>query len=143
MARAAYCSPMPPSQKPTSRAVRPPQLLALLLAFLLVAGIGGILSAGMLLPAVATAGAVSTASTELFQDLPTELEIADPSQQSVILDAEGNTMATFFAENRILVAYDEISPHMRDAVIAVEDHRFYDHNGRSEAHTSELQSRGH
>jgi len=120
---------MPPSQKPTGRAVRPPQLIALLLAFLLVAGIGGILSAGMLLPAVATAGAVSTASTELFQDLPDELEIPDPSQQSVILDAEGNTLATFYAENRILVGYDEISPHMRDAVVAIEDHRFFDHNG--------------
>src|SRR5690625_6767086 len=46
-----------------------------------------------------------------------------------MLDADGNVMATFFAENRIIVGYDEISQHMRDAVVAIEDRRFYDHGG--------------
>ena len=88
-----------------------------------------ILTAGLLLPAVGSVGAVGNATTDLFDDLPTELQIDEPSEQSIMLDADGNMMATFFAENRIIVGYDEISQHMKDAVVAIEDHRFYDHGG--------------
>ncbi len=101
----------------------------MMIAFLLIAVAGGILAAGLLLPAVGSVGAVGNATTDLFDDLPTELEIDQPSEQSVMLDASGNVMATFFAENRIVVGFDEISQHMKDAVVAVEDHRFYEHGG--------------
>ncbi|HLS73212.1 MAG TPA: transglycosylase domain-containing protein, partial [Actinomycetaceae bacterium] len=114
---------------PRGRAVNPLQLIAMLIAFLLIAITGGILTAGLLLPAVGSVGAVGNATTDLFDDLPTELEIDEPSEQSIMLDADGNMMATFFAENRIIVGYDEISQHMKDAVVAIEDHRFYDHGG--------------
>src|SRR5690606_12268434 len=114
---------------PRGRAVRPVQLVAMMIAFLLIAVAGGILAAGLLLPAVGSVGAVGNATTDLFDDLPTELEIDQPSEQSVMLDASGNVMATFFAENRIVVGFDEISQHMKDAVVAVEDHRFYEHGG--------------
>ena len=101
----------------------------MMIAFLLIAIAGGLLSAGLLLPAVGSVGAVGNATTDLFDDLPTELEIDEPSEQSVMLDADGNVLATFFAENRIVVGFDEISQHMKDAVVAVEDHRFYEHGG--------------
>ncbi|QDB78093.1 penicillin-binding protein [Georgenia wutianyii] len=114
---------------PRGRAVRPVQLVAMMIAFLLIAIAGGLLTAGLLLPAVGSVGAVGNATTDLFDDLPTELEIDEPSEQSVMLDADGNVLATFFAENRIVVGFDEISQHMKDAVVAVEDHRFYEHGG--------------
>ncbi|MDL2288812.1 PBP1A family penicillin-binding protein, partial [Oscillospiraceae bacterium OttesenSCG-928-F05] len=35
----------------------------------------------------------------------------------------------FYDENRVWVSYDEIPQHMLDAVVAIEDKRFYKHNG--------------
>ncbi|MFD1505386.1 penicillin-binding protein [Georgenia yuyongxinii] len=120
---------MSPAPSSSGRTVKPMQLLSMLLAFLLVAGLGGVLTAGLLMPAVGAMGTVSTASTDLFEDLPSELAIPEPSEQSVILAADGSTIATFYAENRIVVGLDQISQHVRDAVVAVEDRRFYDHRG--------------
>lgn len=114
---------------PRGRAVRPVQLVAMMIAFMLIAVAGGVLTAGLLLPAVGSVGAVGNATTDLFSDIPTELEIDEPSEQSVMYDAKGNEMAVFFAENRVVVGFDDISQHVKDAVVAIEDHRFYDHGG--------------
>src|SRR5699024_10741012 len=46
-----------------------------------------------------------------------------------ILDQDGNEIATFYAEDRTPVELDQISDHMIDAIIAIEDERFYDHGG--------------
>ena len=101
----------------------------MMIAFLLIAVAGGVLTAGLLLPAVGSVGAVGNATTDLFSDIPTELEIDEPSEQSVMFDAQGNEMAVFFAENRVVVGFDDISEHVKEAVVAIEDHRFYDHGG--------------
>ena len=81
-----------------------------------IAVTGGVLTAGLLLPAVGSVGAIGNATTDLFDDIPTELEIDEPSEQSVMLDADGNLLATFFAENRIVVGFDEVDQVMRDAL---------------------------
>lgn len=118
------------SPRPTRRhEVNVFQALALLLAFLLLAVTGGVLTAGLLMPAVAAVGSVSGAAQQLFDDLPTEVEIVPPSERSVILAADGSTLATFYSENRVVVPLEEISPMMQAAVIATEDERFYDHAG--------------
>src|SRR5690606_31196616 len=47
-------------------------------------------------------------------------------------------------EDRLPIAYEDVPQALLDAVVAVEDQRFYSHFGvdpRSEEHTSELQSR--
>ena len=106
------------------------QALALLLAFLLIAGIGGVLSAGLVLPAVAGASVLAEATTEVFADLPTELEEQALSEKSTVLANDGTTvLATFFLENRIVVPLDQISPIMAQAVVATEDKRFFEHGG--------------
>src|SRR5699024_3202153 len=46
-----------------------------------------------------------------------------------LLAADGTEFARFYAENRIVVPLEDISPWMRKAVIAIEDHRFYEHHG--------------
>ncbi|MFH5823786.1 transglycosylase domain-containing protein [Georgenia sp. AZ-5] len=120
---------MSPASARHPRAVKPSQLLTMLLAFLLLAGASGILTAGLVMPAVGAVGTVTTASTDLFEDLPSELAIPEPSQQSVMLAADGSPLATFFAENRIVVGLDQIAEPMRHAVVAVEDRRFYEHKG--------------
>src|SRR5919112_749992 len=121
---------MPYSARSRGRQVNLFQALALLLAFLLVAGVGGVLAAGLLMPAVAGASALTGATTEVFDDLPTELREDPLSEKSTLLAADGTTvLATFYAQNRIVVPLDAISPDMQNAVIATEDRRFFTHGG--------------
>jgi len=49
---------------------------------------------------------------------------------SVVYDREGNIVAKLHGEeNRIPVSLEEMSPHFIDAVLAIEDQRFYSHFG--------------
>ncbi|WP_370325752.1 transglycosylase domain-containing protein [Euzebya sp.] len=60
-------------------------------------------------------------------DLPPERPLGRPS---VLFDADGTPWHSFVADvSHAEVALAGISPHLRDAVVATEDHRFYDHRG--------------
>ncbi len=50
-------------------------------------------------------------------------------QPAQILSADGKLLAEFKPSNREWVTLKEISPHMVDALISTEDHRFYQHHG--------------
>jgi membrane peptidoglycan carboxypeptidase len=107
------------------------QALALLLAFVLIATMGGLLTAGLLLPGVAVANGATDLTVTAFDDLPDELEgLNKPlSEKSVMLAADGSVLATFYLENRIVVPSEQIAQIMKDAVVATEDKRFFDHGG--------------
>ncbi|MFC8598247.1 transglycosylase domain-containing protein [Isoptericola sp. NPDC057191] len=105
------------------------QLVALLLAFVLAAGVGGVLAAGLVIPLVAGANAAADSTVAIYDEVPAELEPRPMSQQSRIYAANGKLLATFYAQNRIVVPLDEISEQMQHAVIAIEDERFYEHGG--------------
>jgi membrane peptidoglycan carboxypeptidase len=105
------------------------RLVALLAAFVAASVVAGVLTAGLVMPAVGATGAIARSSVDFFDSLPEELEPQPLSQQSRILYADGSPMATFFDQNRIVVPLSSIAPVMRQAVIAIEDSRFYDHGG--------------
>src|SRR5215207_2223068 len=46
-----------------------------------------------------------------------------------IHDARGGVLVELAHENRRVVSYDDISPVLRDAILAAEDRRFFDHSG--------------
>ncbi len=50
---------------------------------------------------------------------------------SQIYSSDGKVLGTWNLnkENRILVSYDKLSPHLVDALVATEDERFYEHSG--------------
>jgi penicillin-binding protein 1A len=52
------------------------------------------------------------------------------AENSVVYDRQGERIATLTNnEGRILVESDEIAPVMKEAVVAIEDERFYEHRG--------------
>ncbi|MSX02085.1 MAG: hypothetical protein F2813_02880 [Actinobacteria bacterium] len=52
------------------------------------------------------------------------------ARNSVLLDARGRQLGILkSSRNRVLIPYSAISPFMRNAVISVEDQRFYENNG--------------
>src|SRR5699024_3797282 len=104
-------------------------VLSKLLAFFGISALLGALGAGMLLPAGMLAGAAAQAGTEMLDQIPTELNEEPISVPSKILDQDGNEIATFYAEDRTPVDLEDISQHMIDAIIAIEDERFYEHSG--------------
>lgn len=104
--------------------------MALLLTFVMLAGVGGVLTAGLVIPVAAGASAVAKGTTQAFYDLPTDLEPGALSQASYIYANDGTTLlATFFDENREVVPLASISPILQNAVVATEDRRFFSHGG--------------
>ncbi len=67
----------------------------------------------------------------LMTGLPSIEELENPKTDvaSFVMSRDGEVLDKYFTENRTYVAYADISPHVIDALIAVEDHRFYEHWG--------------
>lgn len=118
-----------PESRRITRTMSATQLVALLLAFVLAAGAGGVLTAGLVIPLVASANAAADSTVQLFDEVPDELEPGPLSQQSRIYAANGKLLGTFYAQNRILVPIEKVSQPMQDAVVAIEDERFWEHGG--------------
>ena len=55
--------------------------------------------------------------------------IGPRAQTTIVLDRQGHPAFAFYAEQRIDVTLDQVSRHMVDAIVAVEDRRFYAHCG--------------
>jgi penicillin-binding protein 1A len=58
-----------------------------------------------------------------------ELRKAKIDQPSVLVSADGKRLATLKPMNRQWVRLNQVSPHVINALIATEDHRFYEHYG--------------
>jgi penicillin-binding protein 1A len=67
----------------------------------------------------------------LFQGLPSADEFENPETAiaSEVRSRDGVTLDKYFTENRKWVRYENISPNAIDALVATEDHRFYQHWG--------------
>jgi membrane peptidoglycan carboxypeptidase len=90
--------------------------------------LAGILIACAAVPAGALAGYAARAEIGAFETLPQPLHIPADAQATRLYARDGTTLlATFYAENRTDVALAQVSPAMRQAVLAAEDVRFYEH----------------
>ena len=69
----------------------------------------------------------------LAQDLPSleQLENYDPDLVTRIYSSDGQVLDELFVQKRVFVELADIPVHMRHAVVASEDKRFYDHWGIS------------
>ena len=67
----------------------------------------------------------------LFQGLPSIQELENPQTAiaSVVKSRDGVVLDRYFTENRTYVPIEQISPNIIDALVATEDHRFYNHWG--------------
>jgi penicillin-binding protein 1A len=67
----------------------------------------------------------------LFQGLPSLDMLDNPrtATASSVLSRDGAVLDRYFIENRTHITIDEISPNVINALVATEDHRFYNHWG--------------
>ena len=103
--------------------------LGRILGFIAASVMCGVLVASLVVPAVAAAGMGVSSSIGYFERLPEELAVQPPSQATKVLTSDGQPIATFYAENRVRVPLDQMSPFIKDGIIAIEDSRFYEHAG--------------
>ncbi|MGH7576926.1 MAG: transglycosylase domain-containing protein, partial [Longimicrobiales bacterium] len=52
-----------------------------------------------------------------------------PDEASILLDRDGNEISKLYVKRRIVVPTDSIAEVMQDAIVAIEDRRFREHNG--------------
>ncbi|WP_406041399.1 penicillin-binding protein [Micromonospora sp. NBC_00898] len=65
-----------------------------------------------------------------YSELPESLRTPQPAQRSNLYANDGHTLITsFYVEDRVDVPVSEVAPVMRQAIVAAEDVRFYQHHG--------------
>ncbi len=116
-------------------------MLGRLVAF---AAIGGVLAAAMVIPVVAATGVLVRNQADKFTTL--SLSAQGLPQRSEILDRNGHLLAyvygvdtsyytsatharqlKYFGKDRQPVSYDQISTNMVNALVAIEDSRYWEH----------------
>ncbi|MEV0902871.1 transglycosylase domain-containing protein [Actinoplanes sp. NPDC049802] len=76
------------------------------------------------------AGLAAKAGSEELQELPTELIEQSSPQVTRVYASDGKTqIALMYDEFRSDVPLAKVSQNMQDAIIAAEDHKFFEHNG--------------
>jgi membrane peptidoglycan carboxypeptidase len=95
---------------------------------LLGAGVvAGVLVAFIALPGVGSAGLTARDAANNFESMDGELKTSPPSEKTVMYDANGKEVARFFDKYRESVRLDQVNQVMRQAIIDIEDSRFYEH----------------
>ncbi len=72
-----------------------------------------------------------TISIGLWGPLPTFEELENPKSNlaSEVYSADQKLLGTYFVQNRSVIKYEELSPHVVNALVSTEDERFYTHSG--------------
>lgn len=95
--------------------------------FLGVSVLSGALAAGLAIPFATLVGFGTEKTAETIQDLPQELKTDPPAQKGRMLAADGSLIAHLYQYNRVPVRLNQVSKIMRQAIVAIEDDRFYEH----------------
>ncbi|MCJ1682522.1 transglycosylase domain-containing protein [Rathayibacter sp. VKM Ac-2928] len=94
---------------------------------------GGLLITVGVTPALAVTGLAANNPIGLFETVPEYLELGQLAQKTEIYAKNGDgtdgLLASFYAQNREEVAFDQVSQFVKDAAVSTEDPRFYEHGG--------------
>ena len=122
----------PPDEKPLKRTIFKPRSRKPSFILAVMVNSFRMLILLVLILSLAGAGALVGVAKAYMETAPT-LDLAaidDQAQTSFIYDAEGNLITDYKGtENRIMVSIDTVPLTLQHAFVAVEDARFYTHNG--------------
>ncbi|EFC86329.1 transglycosylase domain-containing protein [Parafrankia sp. EUN1f] len=119
-----------PFGPPTVGLVRPVNRRRQLTRIGLVVTAMGVTVGLLVLPLLSAVGLFAKASADHFLALPSDLVTPPLPQASKILASDGTVIATLRgAENREVAPGADIPKIMREAIVSIEDARFYQHHG--------------
>ncbi|MEO6944130.1 MAG: transglycosylase domain-containing protein [Lacisediminihabitans sp.] len=103
-----------------------------LFGFLGFSVMAGVLVAAMMAPAIAVTSQAANSTIDIFDSLPENITLGRLNQQNTVYaerDAQPVQIATIYDQNRQNLAWKDVSQFLKDAAVAGEDRRFYDHGG--------------
>lgn len=117
-----------PEQKRTASGV-----LGGFLGFIGLSVAAGILVTAAVTPALAVTGMTANSTIGVFNELPDYLKVGQSMEKTNIYAtaSDGSTplLASFYDQNREEVTSDQVSQFAKDAAVAAEDPRFFEHGG--------------
>ena len=113
--------------RPTDGARRPVVRAVATLAGLCV--LLGVVTAGMAFPLAGGLGILSNEAGDSVTSSSVDLVDNPAPLTTTLTDSDGRPIAYLFDQNRTEVSNDQISPAMKAAILAIEDRRFYEHQG--------------
>lgn len=101
-----------------------------LLTVVIAGVLAGLVLAAAALPAALAFGIGFSNLSTPYSELPNTLRTPPTAQRSNLYANDGTTLITsFYQEDRVDVPLHEVAPVMRQAIVAAEDVRFYQHSG--------------
>lgn len=91
--------------------------------------LAGVLFAGVLAPVAIGLGEGSNQLSDSVDSISSDLASAEFPLVTTVTDRDGNPIAELFDQYRLPVSFNQISPNMTNAIIAIEDRRFYSDSG--------------
>ncbi len=110
---------------PGDRAPRRP--IRTIVTMVLVSAFCGVLVAGLLLPVASFVGLSARNLANGFENLPLDLAEEPTPQRTTVLDSRGRPLAYVYNQNRTDIPLEDVAPVMQEAILAIEDARFYEH----------------
>jgi len=96
------------------------------------AAVIGLIITAIAVPFLAVPTVAASTAISDFDDLPEYFEIGSQPQQNSIIAYSGKReikIATVYSQNRQEITWDDVSDTLKNAVLAAEDRRFYEHGG--------------
>lgn len=93
----------------------------------MLSAVAGVLVAAIFIPGTALFASTANNLSNDIVNLPLELKDQPSAQTTRLLASNGNLIAYFYEENRQDIPLAKISPVMQDAILSIEDARFYEH----------------
>jgi membrane peptidoglycan carboxypeptidase len=93
----------------------------------LLSAVAGVLLAAIFIPGTALFASTTNNLSNDVVNLPLELNDQPSAQTTRLLASNGDLIAYFYEENRQDIPLAKISPLMQEAILSIEDARFYEH----------------
>lgn len=100
--------------------------------FVLFSVLCGVLIAAITVPGLIVTSKVANISIGFFNELPDYITLDAQTQRNLIYanrDGKPTLIATVYDQDREEVGWDAVSPFVKNAAVAAEDRRFYEHGG--------------
>ena len=125
-----YSRPYSMGTMPKKNSLTLRRVLSLLLTYVMLCLGGGVVVAALFAPGVFLANETTKAVVPSLKVEGVDFDVTSLPQKSVMYASDGTTkIAEFYADNRTVVPLKKISKPMRQAVVAREDRRFFQHHG--------------
>lgn len=87
-----------------------------------------LLWAGGMLPLIFVYGMIFITSEDSLPSIE-QLENPRSDEASLVYSSDSEIIGSFYVANRTKVDFDELSPHLIDALVSTEDERYFEHSG--------------